>query len=213
VLRLSDGTQVTAGHVDYRGGDPGDGTFVDMFADARTVYIRTADGRGESLTAYELGTLRKVWRVEGVARVAAYTCAQVVCSVQPDSVEAFDPGTGRMLWRAPARQGAWPFAPGWLATDDGTINAYTLIEAATGRRITGLGQGVPVLEAAGTTGYLVGSTRSPANRSSVSRIDLGTGRAALRGTIDRISDYGCSATADRLICATQNGRLVVADVG
>jgi outer membrane protein assembly factor BamB len=213
VFRMTDGARMVAGRIDFPVSAPDKGEFVDMFADGRNLYVRTANGRGDALTAYELGTLRQAWRVAGAARVSAYTCAPVVCSVQPDSVEAFDPRTGRTLWRAAAMQNAWPISPGWLVVNDGALDTYALVEAATGRRISGLRRGTPVQNADGTGTYLLQRTREPANRTAVSRIDLATGAVALRGTIDWINDYGCSATADRLVCPTVPGRLIVAGVG
>jgi hypothetical protein len=145
--------------------------------------------------------------------VSAYACARVVCTVKPDGVEAFDPGSGRSLWRVPAMQDAQPISTGWLAVNDGRTDRYALIEAATGRRIAGLGPGIPVQDDTGTQAYLLGRTRLPDIRTTVSRIDLASGAVALRGTIDRLSEYGCTATADLLACVTGSGRLVVAEVG
>jgi outer membrane protein assembly factor BamB len=213
VLRMADGARVATGQIDYRPAQPDKSEFTDFFADQRNVYVRTANGRGDSLTAYDLGTLHRIWRIGGVARVAAYACARVVCGVQPDGVEAFDPGTGRPLWRATATQDAGQISTGWLMVNDGRSDRYALIEAATGRRIGGLGPGTPIQDAAGTTAYLLGRTLLPDVRTSVSRIDLATGAVALRGTIDRVSEYGCTATADLLACVTGAGRLAVVEVG
>jgi outer membrane protein assembly factor BamB len=213
VFRIADGTRVAAGHVDFRTTAPDKGAIVDMFADGHNVYVRSADARGDELTAYELGTLRRVWRVSSARRVTAYACVPVVCSIQPDSVEAFDPRTGRTLWRVPSMQNAWPISPGWLVVNDGSLDTWALIEAATGRRVPGLVRGTPVQSADGTDTYLMQRTREPVRRTAVNRIDLPTGRVALRGAIEWISDYGCAAAAHRIVCPSVNGRLSVAEVG
>ena len=214
VLRLADGASMSAGHVDYRGGSPEDGEYVDMFLDARNLYLRLAGGRGDSLTAYALGTLRQVWRRGDTARVTAYPCGAVLCSLTNPGMATFDPATGRELWSDPRTQSAWPAGPGRLLSTDRGPEEYTLVDEATGRRIARLAGGQPIPDTAGTVVYLVRDTHDPRYRTAVSRIDLASGRLGLRGTIPRIGgDFGCTATADRLACPTVSGRLVVAEVG
>lgn len=214
VLRLADGAPTAAGHIDYRAGSPEDGEFVDLLVDGRNLYLRMAGGRGDSLTAYSLDTLRQVWRHGDTARVTAYPCGVVLCSLMNPGMTAFDPATGRELWSDPRVQSAWPAGPGRLLSSEGGPDEYTLVDAATGRRIARLGTGQPIQDTDGTVAYLMRDTRDPAYQTSVSRIDLASGVVGLRGVIPRIGgDYGCTATADRLACPTVSGRLVVVEVG
>jgi outer membrane protein assembly factor BamB len=229
VLRMADGVPVATGAIAFRETRPSDSDFTDLFADQRNLYVRAANGKGESLTAYRLDTLRRAWRVDGTARVTAYSCGPVVCSVQPDGVEAFDPVTGSRRWRASALQNAWPISRDWLLlVDDPGGDTYALVEASTGRRIAGLGPGTVAQNPEGTVAYLLQSIRPSAlslmrsrasktrpllSRTAVSRIDLVTGRVAVRGMMDQVTDFGCTATADRIACPTVRGRLVVAAVG
>jgi outer membrane protein assembly factor BamB len=217
-LRMADGVQVAAASIAFWETVPTQNDFVDLFADARNLYVRVANGRGESLTAYRLDTLGRAWRVDGTARVSAYACGPVVCSVQPDHVEAFDPVTGSRRWQARSLQDAWPISRDWLLlVDDRGLDTYALVEAATGRRLAGLGPGTVTQNMEGTAAYLLRNIRAAArtlpSRTSVSRIDLRTGAVGVRGTIDQVTDAGCAATADRIACPTVGGRLVVAEVG
>ena len=213
VRRMADGSRVAAGHIDLRTVSPENGEFVELFLDARRLYVRMSTGRGDSLAAYSVDTLRPVWRQEDTARVAAYACGAVLCSVLNPGMLAFDPATGREVWSSPRTQNVWPAGPGRLLSDEGT-DAYALLDEATGRRIAGLGPGRPVPDVDGTIGYLVRDTSAPPYQAVVSRIDLATGEVGLRGTIPRISsDYGCQGTADRLACPTVDGRLLVVGVG
>jgi hypothetical protein len=226
VIRMADGTTVAAARIDYQEPSQNQEDFIDLFADGRNVYVRRANGKGESLTAYRLDTLARAWQVPGTARVNAYACGPVVCAVQPDGVEAFDPVGGALRWRVPTAQDAWPAAPGWILVNAGRSGTYALVEAATGRRITDLGPGTVAQSADGRAAFLLRGlppVRIPATRTSrvriipartaVSRIDLRTGAVQIRGLIDPVSDYGCSATVDRLACPTTTDRLVVAGIG
>jgi hypothetical protein len=72
---------------------------------------------------------------------------------------------------------------------------------------------VPAADYQGRTLYLLHAARSPAGRTVLSRVDLDTGAVSVRGTIGTFADYGCAFTADRAICPTPGGRLVVTAVG
>jgi outer membrane protein assembly factor BamB len=211
VLRLADATRIGAGRVDWQAGSPQEGTFTDVFLDAGRVYVRVAGPRGSSLTAYAPDTLRRLWRIDDTATVAAYPCGMVVCSIERDAFAAYDPATGAVRWRSASVRNAWPAGPGRLLIDAGLRRA--LIDEGTGRRVADFGESVPVQDLDGRVSYLLHVTASPPGRTSVSRVDLATGRAELRGTIDRVNDAGCLAAGDRLACPTVAGRLTVTAVG
>jgi outer membrane protein assembly factor BamB len=225
VFRMADGVPIAAGRIDFRETSPTLNDFGDVFADGRNLYLRVANGGGESLTAYRLDTLQQAWRVVGTARVTAYLCGPEVCGVQPDGVQAFDPVTGSPRWRATAQPiPGRSISPGWLVlVEDRAVTTYSLVDAATGRRIAGLGPGTLAQNPEGTAAYLLQTFRVPAprdstiripqSRTSVSRIDLRSGAVEVRGAIDQIADFGCLATSDRIACPTAHGRLVVAEVG
>jgi outer membrane protein assembly factor BamB len=208
VLRLGDGRPVAQGRVDL----PDRPEFVDAFGDGRRLYVRAVGGGGDTLTAYDLHTLRRIWRVTGMVRVAAYLCGPAVCGVRPDGVAALDPAGGRVLWQTPALENAMPIMPGWVGVNEGSMDRYALIQAATGRRIGGL-SGAVVAAPDGSGAFLLRDTVNPPDRTAVNRIDTASGTVALRGTIDRIGEQGClAATANRLACTTRDARLMVVSV-
>ncbi|HEV8567919.1 MAG TPA: PQQ-binding-like beta-propeller repeat protein [Actinoplanes sp.] len=211
VLRLADATRIGAGRVEWLAGSPQEGTFTDVFLDTGRVYVRVAGPRGSSLTAYTLDTLRRLWRLDDTATVAAYPCGEVLCSIERDAFAAYDPATGTVRWRSDSVRNAWSAGPGRLLVDGGLRRA--LIDDSTGRRVADFGESVPVQDIDGRVSYLLHVTASPPGRTSVSRVDLATGRVELRGAIDRVNDAGCLAAADRLACPTVAGRLIVTAVG
>jgi outer membrane protein assembly factor BamB len=213
VLRWADGLRIAAGRIQWRVGAGNDGSFSSMAADGRNLYVRLADGRGSSLTAYALDTLAQVWQQDGAARVSAYPCGPVICSVEFDNFAAYDIVTGATLWRAVGVQNASPIGDGRMLVAEGASDAYVLVDQLTGNRIASLGLGVPAVDYQGRTLYLLRAARSPAGRTVISRVDPVTGAVSVRGTIDTFADYGCAFTADLAACPTTNRRLVVTAVG
>jgi outer membrane protein assembly factor BamB len=213
VLRWADGVQLAAGRIDWRPGAGYDGSFSSLGADGRNIYVRLADGQGSSLTAYALDTLSQAWRQDGAARVSAYPCGPVICSVENDGFAAYDIVTGATRWRAVGVQDAAPIGAGRMLIAEGASDAYVLVDQLTGDRIAILGLGTPFADHQGRTLYLLRATRSPAGRTSVSRVDLVTGAVSLRGTISTFADYGCEFASDRAVCPTTARLLVVTAVG
>jgi hypothetical protein len=208
VLRLTDGGTVTAARLAWSAARPA-GESVDLFADGEHVYVREAGARGSSLTAYAIGSLRQSWRVDDAAKVSAYSCGAVVCTIEGGGYAAYDPASGLALWRAPSVKRVWSVGPGRLLADAGTDDVFELLDDSTGRRIADLGIGEPVANYRADSGYLLRDTRSPANRTAVSTVDLRDGTVVLRGLIDRVADRGCADTGPRLICPMADGRLAV----
>jgi len=212
VIRLADGVGLAAGRLDWPASAPERGEFNDLLVDDRRVYVRHAGGPGASLTAYALDTLHRMWSLADAARVAAYPCGAVLCGLEGDGYAAYDPDTGATRWRAAGVRNVWQVRPGRLLADEGAYDVYALLDEATGRRIAGLGFGTPIEDDRSGAVYLLRTTRSPATRMAVSRVDLDTGAVSLRGTIDRFGEHGCSVAGDRLVCPTLAGRLVVTEV-
>lgn len=213
VIRWADGVPLAAGRIEWRPGDGFDGTFSSLSADGRNLYVRLADGGGSSLTAYALDTLLPSWRQDGAARVAAYPCGPVICSMENDNVAAYDIVTGATRWRAVGVLQATPIRGGRILLAEGAADAYVLVDQLTGARIADLGEGTPVADSQGRTFYLLRRTRQPVGRTAISRVDPVTGAVTLRGTISTFPDYGCAFTADRAVCPSPAGRLVVTAVG
>jgi outer membrane protein assembly factor BamB len=213
VIRWADGVRLAAGRTDWRPGVGFDGSFGTLSADGRNIYVRLADGSGSSLTAYALDTLSQVWRQDGAARVSAYPCGPVICSMENDNFAAYDIVTGATRWRAVGVQDASPVSDGRMLIADGAPDAYVLVDLLTGARIASLGLGTPIRAYDGRTIYLLRHARSPYGKTSISRVDLASGAVSLRGSLSTFADFGCEFTADRAVCPTTAARLVVTAVG
>jgi outer membrane protein assembly factor BamB len=218
ILRLGDGSRVSAGRVAWDPGSPAEGTYTDVFLDGARLYVRVAGQNSSELTAYALDTFRRIWRIDGTDAVAAYPCGVLVCGIDQSGFTAYDPATGAVRWRSRDIRNAWPASSGQLVADSGrlvadSVDHWILIDEATGRLVTDLGGGTPVADLDGRVAYLVRPTISPRGRTVVSRIDAGTGTIGVRGAIDWVNDGACQATGNYLVCATVDGQLLVTLVG
>jgi hypothetical protein len=213
VIRWEDGAQLAAARIDWRPGAGFDGSFSSMDADGRNLYVRLADGRGSSLTAYALDTLAQAWRQEDAARVSAYPCGPVICSLENDNFAAYDIVTGLTRWRAVGVQDAVPVGSGRMLIADGAPDAYVLVDQLTGARIASLGLGTPTWDYSRRTFYLLRHAHSPAGMTAISRVNPVTGAVSLRGAIRTFADFGCDFTADKAICPTTAGRMVISRIG
>jgi outer membrane protein assembly factor BamB len=213
VYGWSDGRLLAHGRIGWRVARPGNGDISDVFADDRNIYVRLGSGTRTSLSAYTLDTVRRLWHLDDAAAVAAAPCGPVVCGFQSDGFAAYDPATGVTRWRAVGVQSASPFGDGrLLLAAEGAQDAYTALDATTGRTALRFGLGDPLVDDRTGTMLLTRPTVTPPMRTSVSRVDLATGSVSLRGTIDRVGDVGCSLSGVHLVCPTDAGRLFVTEV-
>jgi PQQ-like domain len=209
VYGWSDGRELASGRVAWRQSTPGDGHFTEVFADGLNVYVRRADQIAGSVTAYALGDLRPRWTAPHAGGVGAYACGRIVCAFNPGTLVAYDPATGRPRWLRAGLQGADPAGDALLAQDGDDLAVY---DPATGAIRGRPGVGTVVHEADTDQVILTRPTEDPPMRTSVSRVDLGTGEVSLRGAIARVGDAGCALSGDHLICGTLDGRLTVSRV-
>jgi outer membrane protein assembly factor BamB len=209
VYGWADGRQLASGRVAWRKSTPGDGRFTELFADGLNVYVRTADQIGGSLAAYALDDLRPRWTAPHAGRESAFACGRIVCAFDPGTFVAYDPITGRPRWLRAGVQGADPAGDALLAQDGDEVVIY---DPVTGRIRGRPGLGTVVHEADTDQVVLTRPTVDPPMRTSVSRVDLGTGEVSVRGVIARVGDGGCALAGDSLICGTLDGRLSVSKV-
>jgi putative pyrroloquinoline-quinone binding quinoprotein len=213
VLRYTDGVRLAAGPVEWpvRASDA-EGHNEVMIRGGK-VFVSLIGLTDAAVIGYDADTLRRLWRVEDLSSGGTTLCGTAVCGLSALGTVALDGSTGKVRWSDDQIQSAWPVAPGRLLTDNVESRPQLLLDDETGRVIANLGPGFVVPDATGDTAYFLRLTRSPADRTSVSRIDLRTGRTSLRGTIDRIDGYGCTAVGDRLVCPTSADRIIVTAVG
>jgi hypothetical protein len=212
VLAWADGRPLTAGHLDWQPEPLGVGRTAEVFADGVNVYVRYGGDIGGSLAAYGLTDLRPRWTADNAAEVSAFACGRVVCVFEPGSFAAYDPVTGRPLWRQVGLQGVDVAGDRTLLVQDAALETWAIYDAVTGRSRGRPGLGFLVRDSDTDEVVLIAPTTDPPSRTSVSRIDPDTGRQSLRGVVDRVGDLGCLLTAEHLVCGTTNSRLTVARV-
>jgi outer membrane protein assembly factor BamB len=213
VLRYADGTRLAGGRVEW----PVRRGYVDGYNELRSwggrLFVGLVGTTEATVVGYDADTLRRLWRVEHLEPGGTTRCGTAVCGLAPDGLVALDGGTGQVRWRNEELQTAWPISAERLVSDATDATPQLLLDAETGRTVADLGSGFMVPDVTGTTAYFLRLTRAPAGFTSISRLDLPTGRTAVRGQLDRIDGGGCTAAGDRLVCPTPTGRMMIMAVG
>ena len=208
VLVPADGSVVTTGTL-LSPGPIGPEDYSSVAIEGRRLYQdRTVNGR-TTVSAYDLDTLRWVWRVQQ-SPGGSFGCGPVVCTIDGDSISGHDRATGSRLWRLPGLSGLYPLTGDRLLAEDGQ-NRLTVVAARTGQLLAELGRGRPVWDAQGRPSRLIAGTRQPPGRTAVSSLDPTTGEVVLRGTVPPAQN--CRADRDLLICVTEDNRLTVTRIG
>jgi outer membrane protein assembly factor BamB len=210
VLRLADGVRLAGARVRWVTPKPEDNQFNDLTAIAGHLVVTShADSRAD-LTVYRLDTMAEVWRgrlTEGYA----FPCGTVLCQFDNPDLTAYDPATGVRRWRRTGVDNAWVPTDHRVVVEQGA--QLTMIDAATGEQIgdqVRTGNAVWTLDP-GADVFLLNPTTSPANRTSIIRWDVTTGRSHLLGMVDQLIGYRCQQRGHYLAC-NRDLRLEVAAV-
>ncbi|BAL92428.1 hypothetical protein AMIS_72080 [Actinoplanes missouriensis 431] len=165
------------------------------------------DGERESTTVYRLETLDELLRSETIT-----DCGGVICAVGPSGLAALDPADGRELWRGPEIYGS-VMTGDRILTDDRDGAEHVLLESRTGRPLSGTVHGyVAWSQRWRDEVLLLRPTSDPIGLTSVTRLDLRTGRTALLGSLEPMPDQqACQATPGYLMCTSWD-RIVIAAV-
>ncbi|GAA4592485.1 outer membrane protein assembly factor BamB [Actinoplanes octamycinicus] len=205
VYRYADGTPLARGRVAWN-------TDRDLGAqalihDGRYVVTRT-DPLGATVTAYRLTDLRPDWSLRTLRSSLISDCGPVLCLSRGADVAGLEPATGTTRWVLAGQGFVNRAGPDRLlaAGTDTDQPAQTLVDAATGRVIAGLGPGWPDGD------LLIGNTTGSPVRTVLSRMDLVAGRSTPVGTVESIEGVYCSVTGRFLACR-RPGRIVVTAVG
>jgi outer membrane protein assembly factor BamB len=127
-------------------------------------------------------------------------------------VTAYDLDTLRQRWRY-AQSTTDEIVTGPAARACGVVLCFT-----DGPATVGLdpGTGTVRWRAAGfvdaVPAYHLRPVAPDGSRVAAGRVDLASGGWQLRGIVEAVGPQGCTAAADTLICATNDGRLTVTDV-
>lgn len=187
--------------------------FGHLFSDGPHLYVVRLDGSRQTITAYEVDTLRPRWEWKGGSGSGAQSCGALLCATTaPGEVDALDPATGEVRWHASGWDLARPVGDGTLVVESHQINRQELVDERTGRTVAQFTGGMTVLDPESPTVLGLTQARELPPRYVVQQLDTATGEMSLRGAVPTSGDQGCQLVAKRLACAG-GGVLVVTDVG
>ena len=208
VYRYDDGTVL------HRGRIPWNGVYsATLFpADPYLVVVRTASAQTVA-TIYRAADLRPLWRSDELIAYVT-TCGALICTAGVRGVAGRESATGREIWRRDDMNFVWDLGGGrlLLSAAANLASATTvLVDAATGRTIGRPfgGQQAFSADAAGSL-LLLRGTRTPPDRTAVSRLDLADGRQAVLGTVARLADQDCRGAPGYLVCPREETLSVIA---
>ena len=212
IFSYATGALVSSARIPWVTPRPEDGYFNDLTTSGGYLVVNRARSEIFEMSVYRMDTMAEVWRARDTNGYA-FTCASSLCLNYGGGLVAHDPATGRVRWRLDDVTNAQPVGADRLLLDDGAEDGrQVLVDATTGTRID---------EARGSTAWtsepyswvlLLRSTTSPADRTSITRWDLGTGRRSLLGSIDAMLGYRCQAVPGYLTC-TRGDAFEVTAVG
>jgi hypothetical protein len=181
-------------------------------------YLLAEDTGGQetftsTTTVFRASDLTRLWSVDTTAGGLA-PCGPVTCLQSLSGISGLDPDTGRELWTQPGERGARAVGTDRLLLSQMTDNGdNVLVEASTGRTIGEPTAGQVLWNVAEHGSVLVlRHTRQPADKVSVTRLNLTTGATRVLGVIDLVIEPTCWDLERYLACPIQN-KLVVTAVG
>ncbi|BBH64538.1 hypothetical protein ACTI_12230 [Actinoplanes sp. OR16] len=156
-----------------------------------------------------------VYRLDGLEPLVSgplANCVGVVCTWDAGEFAALAPEDGRELWRGPEII-ASVMTSDRILTDRQNGSEHVLLDSRTGRELS---EPVPGWIAWATRWQdevlLLRATTEPIGRTSVTRLDLDTGRITVLGSLEPLPDQqSCRTVPGHLVC-TGWDRMVVAAV-
>jgi hypothetical protein len=210
VLDYADGSTVHTGRVGAQWPQPpGNEVHAGLDVIGDRLVISRADDDSNDSTVYRLDDFRELWHSGGFV----IDCGVVLCSVENTGLAGRDPETGQPRWRRSDLDGMWPLANGRiLGNGSSSLGPYQLVDPADGRTIGDVVRGEQTWTDGEPSGsvLLVGPVAADEHRSSLTQLDLDTGRSYLLGTIGEVQHFGCQSTPGYLVCARSGGLDVTA---
>ncbi|WP_328461870.1 PQQ-binding-like beta-propeller repeat protein [Actinoplanes sp. NBC_00393] len=217
VVRYADGKVVHEAELPWSRGTPGFGysTYLSV-TNGLVMTIRQDADRSSLIEAYRLDTLEELWRREASAYAFAQGCGPLLCLSEETAVSTLEPLTGRPVWQQPGYSGIQLVAEDRvLASLPGSASEeQVLLDLTTGRKIGSGATGWP-LQGPAVDGSQILVRRVLEERraySSISHLDLETGRVVRIGEIPNADGPQCMS-ARRYMACDQAGELTITAVG
>ena len=213
VLDLTDGAVVATGTLPWLSAAAQGNDHTSLTVTDGQLLLDRNEGGQSKVIAYDVTTLRQLWRLEQGTHGGLFGCGPVVCVNGTSDTVGHDRRTGEVRWRLPGAASGFPLLNGQVLVTDETGSRHRLVHAATGRPIAELGTAEPVWEyQLNGLPYVVSRAREEVDRMLLSQVNDRTGEVLLRGTLP-VGDYGCQSTGTVVVCVTRDDRLVVTDAG
>ncbi|MFC7527686.1 PQQ-binding-like beta-propeller repeat protein [Actinoplanes sp. GCM10030250] len=216
VLRYDDGAIVTRRRLPWSPPRPSAGTFSYLTIANDLAIVVSQDNLESGITAYRIDNLQEVWQTRGTSYAFPQDCGPVLCLAENTAVYGIDPLTGRRLWNLPGRGSVVQVADNrLLASTAGPEPAHqVLLEPATGKPVGAGAPGSPLSSALGQEAIILVNRfyTAGASTSSVTRMDVQTGRLTRIGMAEDVDTGQCGTSGHYLAC-DWSGRLVVTTFG
>ena len=216
VLDYSDGAVLAERPLPWTRSRPSRGVDTYLGAANGLLVVTRNQPERSAVAAYRLDSLDELWQTGARAYPYVQDCGPLLCIAQAAGLVAVEPLTGRQVWRLPGYSGATLVAEDrLLASGPGPEPAeQALLEPATGRRIGTGGAGWPTASPFGAESLVLMHRVFEGERvySTVSHLDVRTGRLVRIGAIDGVDVPQCSS-AGRYMACDQSGRLVITAFG
>jgi outer membrane protein assembly factor BamB len=216
ILRFADGTVLSEGRVPWTRSNPDGGLETYLAAASGVLAVVRTDPQRSRIAAYRLDTLEELWQTEASPYSFIQECGPVLCLSETSAITAVDRLTGRQIWRLPDYSAVTLVGEDRLlaSTAGPTREHQMLLEATTGRQIGRGGAGWMMSTPSGADSLVLlhrvfGEDRT---YSSVSRLDVRTGRVVRIGAVEGADGPQCTS-AGRYMACDQAGRLVITAVG
>ncbi|WP_250001923.1 PQQ-binding-like beta-propeller repeat protein [Actinoplanes sp. M2I2] len=201
IYAYASGALVSEGRIPWVYPRPEEGYFNDLSGTGDVLVVNRSQAETFDLSVYRIDTMTKLWQASDTDGGAS-GCGVALCINDGSGVAAYDPVTGARLWRAEGLANAWQLTRDRVVVSEGVDGGLMqLVDAATGRVV-----GEPVegtlawSETEQRSAIVLRSTRSPQDRTAVTRWDLTTGRQWLLGTVAAVGGPPCSVKPGYLAC-------------
>jgi outer membrane protein assembly factor BamB len=205
IYRFADGSVLTKARIPWARPDPQQGIFTDLVPSQGYLAVNRTEPHTSIMTVYRMDTMAQLWRTDRTGGFA-FDCAPAFCVNAGNGMVAYDAATGAVRWQLPDTVGALTTGADRVVLSNGSEDGTSyLIDATTGARIGPPALGSTVWDAHPDGALLLlRSTTTPADRTSVTRWDLTTGRQDVLGTMDKMLGYRCEAVRRFLTCQRGN---------
>ncbi|MEU4428448.1 PQQ-binding-like beta-propeller repeat protein [Actinoplanes sp. NPDC024001] len=176
--------------------------------------VNRNDPARAEIAAYRFDTLEQLWRTERSPYAYAQDCGLALCIAESAGVSAVEPLSGRQLWQIRDHSSVAAVTENrvLVSIEGPDQEQHLLVEPTTGRRIGAGGAGWTMSTADSDEGLLLIRRVGEGTLSSVSHLDLESGRLVRIGAIDGADAPQCYS-AGRYLACDRAGRLVVTAFG